>query len=80
VFWSYFATNRKTETLLGNFRVSLFTFGDVKLLVPQGSEFILYATYVVGEYDFLNISSQVLDAGYRGLGKGCKKGEERDRG
>jgi len=52
----------------------------VKLLVPQASEFILYATYVVGEYDFLNISSQVLDAGYRGLGKGCKKGEERDRG
>jgi len=53
--------------------VSLFTFGDVKLLVTQGSEFILYATYVVGEYDFLNISSQVLDAGYRGLGKAVKK-------
>jgi methyltransferase, FkbM family len=43
----------------------IFTYGRTKLEIPDGFEFVYYATFIAGEWDFLKVKNTdvVLDAG-----------------
>ncbi|WP_225968872.1 FkbM family methyltransferase [Saccharolobus islandicus] len=43
----------------------IFTYGKTRIEVPPGYEFVYYATFIAGEWDFLKVrkSDMVLDAG-----------------
>ncbi|WP_016732453.1 FkbM family methyltransferase [Saccharolobus islandicus] len=43
----------------------IFTYGKTRIEVPRGYEFVYYATFIAGEWDFLKVrkSDMVLDAG-----------------
>ncbi|BFH72190.1 hypothetical protein SJAV_01340 [Sulfurisphaera javensis] len=43
----------------------IFKYGNVKIEIPQGYEFVYYATFIVGEYDHIHVKKDdiVLDAG-----------------
>jgi len=45
--------------------VSLFSCGGLRIEIPKGYEFVYYATFIAGEWDFLNVKNTdvVLDAG-----------------
>ncbi|MQL56471.1 FkbM family methyltransferase [Acidianus ambivalens] len=43
----------------------IFTYGKTKLKIPEGYEYVYYATFIAGEWDFLKVkdTDTVLDAG-----------------
>ncbi|ABL88656.1 conserved hypothetical protein [Pyrobaculum islandicum DSM 4184] len=43
----------------------IFTHGRLRIEVPRGYEFVYYATFVAGEWDYLKVrrGDRVLDAG-----------------
>ena len=43
----------------------IFTYGRLKLEVPEAYSYVYYATFIAGEYDFLKVKKDdvVLDAG-----------------
>jgi len=43
----------------------IFTYGRTKLEIPDGFEFVYYATFIAGEWGFLKVKNTdvVLDAG-----------------
>ena len=45
--------------------MSLFHYGGLRIEIPKGYEFVYYATFIAGEWDFLNVKNTdvVLDAG-----------------
>ena len=45
--------------------MSLFNYGGLRIEIPKGYEFVYYATFIAGEWDFLNVKNTdvVLDAG-----------------
>ena len=44
--------------------MSLFSYGGLRIEIPKGYEFVYYATFIAGEWDFLNVKNTdvVLDA------------------
>ena len=45
--------------------MSLFSYGGLRIEIPKGYEFVYYATFIAGEWDFLSVKNTdvVLDAG-----------------
>ncbi|MFP3133370.1 MAG: FkbM family methyltransferase [Nitrososphaeria archaeon] len=45
--------------------MSLFSYEGLRMEIPKGYEFVYYATFIAGEWDFLNVKNTdvVLDAG-----------------
>ncbi|BCS91485.1 FkbM family methyltransferase [Metallosphaera javensis (ex Sakai et al. 2022)] len=43
----------------------LFKYGDIEIEIPKGHEFVYYATFIAGEYDYIKVRKDdiVLDAG-----------------
>ncbi|WP_225969531.1 FkbM family methyltransferase [Saccharolobus islandicus] len=43
----------------------IFTYGKIKIEIPSGYEYVYYATFIAGEWDFLKVKKEdiVLDAG-----------------
>ncbi|WP_286188803.1 FkbM family methyltransferase [Sulfolobus sp. S-194] len=43
----------------------LFTYGKTKICIPPGYEYVYYATFIAGEWDFLKVKREdvILDAG-----------------
>ncbi|WP_409366442.1 FkbM family methyltransferase [Metallosphaera sp. D4-4] len=43
----------------------IFKYGNLEIEIPQGYEYVYYATFILGEYDFLHVRKDdvVLDAG-----------------
>lgn len=43
----------------------IFTYGKTKLKIPEGYEYVYYATFIAGEWDFLKVkdTDTVLNAG-----------------
>ncbi|ACR41616.1 class I SAM-dependent methyltransferase [Saccharolobus islandicus] len=43
----------------------IFTYGKTRIEIPRGYEYVYYATFIAGEWDFLKVKKEdiVLDAG-----------------
>ena len=37
-----------------------FTYGRLRLEVPEGYSYVYYATFIAGEYDFLKVKNDVF--------------------